>query len=107
MTKPDDWDELQAAPRRRPDRAEDPPGPDESVNDRHPPVQLRRMYQLRPHRLHARAKHVTSGSAHGQQNVPGENRDQRSYRSWLTALLTVRRPVRGWPPSGVRRARRG
>ncbi|MFD4785658.1 DNA-methyltransferase [Streptomyces sp. NPDC058459] len=36
----------------------------------------------------ARAKYVTSGSAHDLQNFPGENRDQRSYRSWLTTLLT-------------------
>lgn len=36
----------------------------------------------------ARAKYVTSNSAHDLQNFPGENRDQRSYRGWLTALLT-------------------
>ncbi|GLW58658.1 DNA-methyltransferase [Kitasatospora phosalacinea] len=36
----------------------------------------------------ARAKYVTSGSAHDLKTFPGENRDQRSYRSWLTELLT-------------------
>ena len=36
----------------------------------------------------ARAKYVTSNSAHELANFPGENRDQRSYRSWLTELLT-------------------
>jgi site-specific DNA-methyltransferase (adenine-specific) len=36
----------------------------------------------------ARAKYVTSNSAHDLANFPGENRDQRSYRSWLTELLT-------------------
>jgi site-specific DNA-methyltransferase (adenine-specific) len=29
-----------------------------------------------------------SNSAHDLQTFPGENRDQRSYRSWLTELLT-------------------
>ena len=29
----------------------------------------------------ARAKYVTSNSAHDLRNSPGENRDQRSYRS--------------------------
>ncbi|GGQ89370.1 methyltransferase [Kitasatospora griseola] len=36
----------------------------------------------------ARAKYVTSSSAHDLKTSPGENRDQRSYRSWLTELLT-------------------
>ncbi|MER6399541.1 DNA methyltransferase [Kitasatospora sp. NPDC001603] len=36
----------------------------------------------------ARAKYVTSNSAHDLKTFPGENRDQRSYRSWLTELLT-------------------
>ncbi|MFJ9033945.1 DNA-methyltransferase [Streptomyces sp. NPDC102274] len=36
----------------------------------------------------ARAKYVTTGSAHDLENFPGENGDQRSYRSWLTVLLT-------------------
>ncbi|MCX5208344.1 DNA methyltransferase [Kitasatospora sp. NBC_00240] len=36
----------------------------------------------------ARAKYVTSKSAHDLKTFPGENRDQRSYRSWLTELLT-------------------
>ncbi|MGW4271444.1 DNA-methyltransferase [Streptomyces seoulensis] len=36
----------------------------------------------------ARGKYVTSNSAHDLANFPGENRDQRSYRSWLTELLT-------------------
>lgn len=36
----------------------------------------------------ARAKYVTSNSAHDLANFPGENRDQRSYRAWLTELLT-------------------
>ncbi|MFF2954107.1 DNA-methyltransferase [Kitasatospora sp. NPDC057965] len=36
----------------------------------------------------ARAKYVTSNSAHDLKSFPGENRDQRSYRSWLTELLT-------------------
>ncbi|GGO80587.1 DNA-methyltransferase [Wenjunlia tyrosinilytica] len=36
----------------------------------------------------ARAKYVTAGSAHDLADFPGENRDQRSYRSWLTELLT-------------------
>ncbi|WP_234323026.1 site-specific DNA-methyltransferase [Streptomyces sp. NRRL S-350] len=34
------------------------------------------------------AKYVTSGSAHDLKTFPGENRDQHSYRSWLTELLT-------------------
>lgn len=36
----------------------------------------------------ARAKYVSGDSAHDLRTFPGENRDQRSYRSWLTALLT-------------------
>lgn len=36
----------------------------------------------------ARAKYVTSNSAHQLASFPGENRDQRSYRAWLTELLT-------------------
>jgi hypothetical protein len=36
----------------------------------------------------SRAKYVTAGSAHDLADFPGENRDQRSYRSWLTELLT-------------------
>lgn len=32
----------------------------------------------------ARAKYVTSNSAHTLASFPGENRDQRSYRAWLT-----------------------
>ncbi|WP_405466724.1 site-specific DNA-methyltransferase [Streptomyces jietaisiensis] len=36
----------------------------------------------------ARAKYVTSNSAHDLASFPGENRDQRSYRAWLTELLT-------------------
>jgi site-specific DNA-methyltransferase (adenine-specific) len=36
----------------------------------------------------ARAKYVTSNSAQDLANFPGENRDQRSYRAWLTELLT-------------------
>lgn len=36
----------------------------------------------------ARAKYVSSSSAHDLATFPGENRDQRSYRAWLTELLT-------------------
>ncbi|MER5183246.1 site-specific DNA-methyltransferase [Streptomyces sp. NPDC002896] len=36
----------------------------------------------------ARDKYVTSNSAHELASFPGENRDQRSYRAWLTDLLT-------------------
>jgi site-specific DNA-methyltransferase (adenine-specific) len=36
----------------------------------------------------ARAKYTTAGAAHNLANFPGENRDQRSYRAWLTELLT-------------------
>jgi site-specific DNA-methyltransferase (adenine-specific) len=36
----------------------------------------------------ARAKYVTSNSAHDLASFPGENRDQRSYCRWLTELLT-------------------
>ncbi|MEV1011579.1 DNA methyltransferase [Streptomyces sp. NPDC049881] len=36
----------------------------------------------------ARAKYVTAGASRDLANFPGENRDQRSYRSWLTELLT-------------------
>ncbi len=36
----------------------------------------------------ARAKYVTAGSARDLADFPGENRDQRSYRAWLTELLT-------------------
>ncbi|MFI1393007.1 DNA-methyltransferase [Streptomyces griseoaurantiacus] len=36
----------------------------------------------------ARAKYVTSNSTHNLASFPGENRDQRSYRAWLTELLT-------------------
>lgn len=36
----------------------------------------------------ARAKYVTSNSAHDLATFPGENRDQRSYRAWLTEPLT-------------------
>ncbi|MFK0172594.1 DNA-methyltransferase [Streptomyces sp. NPDC090306] len=36
----------------------------------------------------ARDKYVTSNSAHTLASFPGENRDQRSYRAWLTELLT-------------------
>ena len=36
----------------------------------------------------ARAKYTSGDAAHDLQNFPGENRDQRSYRAWLTALLT-------------------
>ena len=36
----------------------------------------------------ARAKYVSGDVTHDLADFPGENRDQRSYRSWLTALLT-------------------
>ncbi|WP_269857996.1 DNA-methyltransferase [Streptomyces sp. RPT161] len=36
----------------------------------------------------ARAKYTSGDAAHDLANFPGENRDQRSYRSWLTELLT-------------------
>lgn len=35
----------------------------------------------------ARAKYVTSNSSHDLADFPGENRDQRSCRTWLTDLL--------------------
>ncbi|MGE7440082.1 DNA-methyltransferase [Kitasatospora sp. NPDC001175] len=36
----------------------------------------------------ARAKYTSGDARHDLQNFPGENRDQRSYRAWLEALLT-------------------
>jgi site-specific DNA-methyltransferase (adenine-specific) len=36
----------------------------------------------------ARAKYTSGDAAHDLANFPGENRDQRSYRAWLTEILT-------------------
>lgn len=36
----------------------------------------------------ARAKYTSGDATHDLANFPGENRDQRSYRAWLTELLT-------------------
>ncbi|MFD7552032.1 DNA-methyltransferase [Streptomyces sp. NPDC059816] len=36
----------------------------------------------------ARAKYTSGDAGHDLANFPGENRDQRSYRAWLTDLLT-------------------
>lgn len=36
----------------------------------------------------ARAKYTSGDARHDLANFPGENRDQRSYRAWLTELLT-------------------
>ncbi|MEU6440370.1 site-specific DNA-methyltransferase [Streptomyces sp. NPDC047046] len=36
----------------------------------------------------ARAKYVTGTARHTLRTFPGENRDQRAYRAWLTDLLT-------------------
>ncbi|GAA2974575.1 site-specific DNA-methyltransferase [Kitasatospora sp. NPDC006786] len=64
--------------------------PDESVNAviTDPPYNSGGRTSSERTSRDARAKYVTSGSAHDLKTFPGENRDQRSYRSWLTELLT-------------------
>ncbi|WP_327073964.1 site-specific DNA-methyltransferase [Kitasatospora purpeofusca] len=64
--------------------------PDESVNAviTDPPYNSGGRTSSERTSRDARAKYVTSNSAHDLKTFPGENRDQRSYRSWLTELLT-------------------
>ncbi|MDH6709177.1 DNA modification methylase [Kitasatospora sp. MAA19] len=64
--------------------------PDESVNAviTDPPYNSGGRTSSERTSRDARAKYVTSGSIHDLKTFPGENRDQRSYRSWLTELLT-------------------
>ncbi|MFJ3791493.1 DNA-methyltransferase [Kitasatospora sp. NPDC090091] len=64
--------------------------PDESVNAviTDPPYNSGGRTSSERTSRDARAKYVTSNSVHDLKTFPGENRDQRSYRSWLTELLT-------------------
>ncbi|MFJ4184229.1 DNA-methyltransferase [Kitasatospora sp. NPDC089509] len=64
--------------------------PDESVNAviTDPPYNSGGRTSSERTSRDARAKYVTSGSIHDLKTFPGENRDQRSYRAWLTELLT-------------------
>ncbi|TQF02001.1 site-specific DNA-methyltransferase [Kitasatospora acidiphila] len=64
--------------------------PDESVNAviTDPPYNSGGRTSSERTSRDARAKYVTSGVEHDLKTFPGENRDQRSYRSWLTELMT-------------------
>ena len=84
--------ELHAAPRRRPDRPEVPPGRERPRRDHRPAVQLRRPHQLRPHRPHRPCQ-----VRHQQLGARPRQLPRREPRPALLPLLADRTAHRGVP----------